>query len=233
MKQKATFWWRDDDATQSCQQLDKLLELSSETPLALAVIPMCVEPSIIERLAGEDDVTIMQHGFTHTNRAPEGEKKAEFGQHRPNSEMIEEITKGAVYLDHIFHANFSKTFVPPWNRITRDLIPHLHEAGISSLSSIGPCLSPPPLPQVNAHVDIIDWRGHRGFRGAQQVIRDVVNNLADRRLEPKNLMGATGLLTHHLNHDEACWSFIADLLALTSEHPAAHWTRISDELKPQ
>ncbi len=33
----------------------------------------------------------------------------------------------------------------------------------------------------------------------------------------------TGLLTHHLEHDEPCWAFIDRLLEETRGHPAVRW----------
>jgi hypothetical protein len=33
----------------------------------------------------------------------------------------------------------------------------------------------------------------------------------------------TGLMTHHLYHDEACWRFIGAFLSQTRSHPAVRW----------
>ena len=33
----------------------------------------------------------------------------------------------------------------------------------------------------------------------------------------------TGLLSHHLVHDEAAWRFIDDYIEATKSHPAARW----------
>ena len=230
--QIATFWWRDDDATQPSDRLDRLLDIAAGTPIALAVIPMAAAPALANRLAGATNITIMQHGFAHTNHAPKSDRKAEFGNHRPNDVMVDEIAQGAAHLSGTFHNNLARTFVPPWNRIADNIVTLLPKTGISALSSIGPCLPNPPVPQLNVHVDIIDWRGHRGFRGSE-TIDCMVDHLSRRRLGLNDMNEATGLLTHHLDHDDACWQFIADLLSLTAAHPSVRWTSAAEELASQ
>ena len=226
---QATFWWRDDDATQPSKALDQLLELADGTPVALAAIPMAAGANLAKRLASTSDVTVMQHGYAHANHAPSGEKKAEYGKHRPISEMINEIARGAERLRDVFYEKATATLVPPWNRIADDLVALLPAAGIDALSSIGPRISDCPPPRINAHIDIIDWRGHRGFRGSA-AIESVIDHLSRRRSGELETAEATGLLTHHLDHDEACWSFMADLLALTKAHPAARWMSAAEAL---
>lgn len=230
--QTATFWWRDDDATQPTDQLDRLLDLAAGTPIAIAVIPMAAGPALANRLAGPTNITIMQHGFAHTNHAPKSDRKSEFGNHRSNDVMVDEIAQGAAHLSDTFHTKLAGVFVPPWNRIADSLVRFLPRAGISTLSGFGACLPNSPVPQLNVHVDIIDWRGHRGFRGSE-TIDCMVDHLSRRRLGLIDMTEATGLLTHHLDHDDACWQFVADLLSLTTAHPAAHWTSAAEELASQ
>ena len=211
---QATFWWRDDDVTQPSQALDRLLDVADGTPLALAAIPRAAGPKLAERLAGASNITVMQHGYAHSNHAPPRERKAEYGKHRPLLEMANEIARGAERLRDVFSEMATTTFVPPWNRISDELVALLPDAGVSALSSIGPCHSDHALPQINVHVDIIDWRGQRDFRG-RAAIECVIDNLSQRRSGDLDATAATGLLTHHLDHDAACWSFVADLLTLT------------------
>lgn len=227
--QPATFWWRDDDVTQTSKALDRLLELADSTPLALAAIPMSASPTLAKRLADVPTIMVMQHGYAHANHAPSGEKKAEFGKHRPVSEMVIEIARGAERLHEIFQNKATTTLVPPWNRIADEFVALLPDAGITALSSIGSHHSDCLLPQVNVHVDIIDWRGHRGFVGSSAIDR-IIDNLSLRRSGEINPTEATGLLTHHLDHDEYCWNFVADLMALTEAHPAARWMSATEVL---
>jgi hypothetical protein len=87
-----SFWWRDDDAVRHTPALDRLLTLARqyEAPVALAAIPARAEPSLAERLREEPLATVLVHGLAHANHAPAGEKKAEFGAHRPLGEVVAE-----------------------------------------------------------------------------------------------------------------------------------------------
>ena len=65
--------------------LDRLLEVARafDLPIALAAIPRGIERSLMERLGDEPQAHMVVHGLAHLNHAPPGEKKAEFGRHRP------------------------------------------------------------------------------------------------------------------------------------------------------
>src|SRR5207247_4242563 len=65
----AMLWWRDDDAVTVTPQLNKLLELAGEVPVALAVIPALARPELATALRGWPLVAVMQHGWQHANRA--------------------------------------------------------------------------------------------------------------------------------------------------------------------
>lgn len=229
LEQRATFWWRDDDATQPSQSLDRLLKLADGIPLALAVIPATAKPALADKLQGASGITILQHGYIHADHATSGERKAEYGQHRPLTLMVEEIAQGATLLRDIFYEDATSILVPPWNRIADDLIPQLPEAGISALSSIGPRSSKIVIVQVNVHIDIIDWRGSQGFRGSP-VLESIIDHLSRRRSGGLDVTEATGVLTHHINHDDGCWNFMTDLLAMTKYHPAACWISTDEAL---
>ena len=47
--------------------------------------------------------------------------------------------------------------------------------------------------------------------------------LADLVRQRRRAPGPIGILTHHLVHDEAGWTFLADLFRLTAGHEAATW----------
>src|ERR1700693_5805783 len=68
----ASFWWRDDDAITRTRALDRLLELSEDAPIAVAVVPGYAEKALAERLADVAAVTVLQHGWRHINHAPAG-----------------------------------------------------------------------------------------------------------------------------------------------------------------
>ncbi len=207
---RAELWWRDDDAADASPALDRLLALHRETAtaLALAVVPARATPALADRLAEELDVDLLQHGYGHVNHAPAGEKKAELGPHRPAMVVLGELGTGWMALERLFGGRALAVLVPPWNRIAPALVPTLPEIGFTGLSSFGPRRRPRPvkgLLQVNAHVDLIDWKGSRGFVGEQAALAALVAALAHARTmshEP------VGLLSHHLAMDAEAWDFL-------------------------
>jgi len=83
-KYNGAFWWRDDDAISDTASLHQLLNLADSVgaPLTLAVIPANLDETLPKAI-DDRNVTVAVHGWSHTNHAPEGEKKAEFRAHRP------------------------------------------------------------------------------------------------------------------------------------------------------
>ena len=102
--QVPTFWLRDDDATTNCDRLNYLLRTcsSSAVPIALAVIPATTDATLAGALADCPSILVLQHGYAHSNHAPTGEKKSEYGDHRPIEIMLAEITKGRQILEETF-----------------------------------------------------------------------------------------------------------------------------------
>lgn len=224
----ATFWWRDDDARQATPSLGRLLALSHEldVPIALAVVPVGADASLVRRLAGRPQVVVLQHGYAHHNHARPEEKKCEFGPHRPVPQMLDELAAGWNRLSALFPEQALPVVVPPWNRIDDDLVPALPEIGSRGFSTSGPRPSMKPVPglrQVNVHVDIIDWSRARCFVGLQDALRQTLRHLVARRTGTVDASEPTGLLTHHLYHDGACWEFSAEFLRRSRTHPAVRW----------
>ena len=116
--------------------------------------------------------------------------------------------------------------VPPWNRIAPQLVPMLPELRFAGLSTFGPrerAEAVRGLQQVNSHIDVIDWGGTRGFVGGQAALYQAVSHLSRRRAGQADPAEPTGLLTHHLAHDEATWDFVAAFLDRVGNHEAARW----------
>ena len=116
--------------------------------------------------------------------------------------------------------------MPPWNRISPDLIGRLPGLGYKGLSTFTPRARPYPAPgllQVNTHVDIIDWRGGGVFAGTAAVIAAAVRHLSARRNGGADPDEPTGLLTHHLVHNAECQRFLEQFMAATFPHPAVRW----------
>jgi hypothetical protein len=228
----ATLWWRDDDAGTDTPALRRLLALAaagphvSPTPLNLAVIPVAAQLPLSALLARAENVTVLQHGYAHANHAPAGAKKAEFLRGRPVPDMLAELRAGRARLRDLFGAIALPVLVPPWNRIDPALVERLPDVDITGLSIYGPrTMAPtrPPIVHVNAHVDLVDWHGGRGFVGAESALKLAIDHLAARRQNRVDRGEATGLLTHHLVHDDATWDFIGSFVRRIDAHGAARW----------
>ncbi len=224
----ATFWWRDDDAVEPSRALDRLLALAEDqgVPLCLAVIPARCGRSLPRRLErAPATLGVLQHGFAHLNHAAAGEKKVELGRGRALPALLEELARGRALLLRHFPARGLPVLVPPWNRLNPALVPALPSVGLSGLSVHGPRAAARPakgLWQTNTHVDIMRWAEPRGFLGEEAVLNQIRDNLRMRRtggatVDPDE---PTGLLTHHLAHDEAAWRFLARLVPWLAAHPA-------------
>ncbi|MBL4720112.1 MAG: polysaccharide deacetylase family protein [Alphaproteobacteria bacterium] len=222
----ATFWWRDDDATRMTPALTRLLDIADETPISLAVIPHDATAELADALNTRPHATVLQHGFAHLNHAPSDEKKAEFGAHRTPDAMRLDLIAGFKRIGDLFGARFRPMFVPPWNRMTNSLVPRLASVGFRAYSTYGatPANAAPPtaVTQINARADIINWRGGRRFLGETASLELLTTHLSQRR-QGSAADQPTGLLTHHADHDDACWRFIETLLRVIKKHPATAW----------
>ena len=220
-------WWRDDDAITVTPALDQLERLAERLalPVHLAVIPAHAEAALAERLRSAHVLHALVHGWAHENHEPAGRKKAEFGSPRPQA--ADELADALTRLEAVFGADLLAVFVPPWNRLHPDHLALLVQAGYRGLSTFGPREHAHPRPgllALNTHVDPIDWRGTRGFAGDESCLGAAIAHLAARRDGTADAAEPTGLLSHHLAHDEGCWDFAERFLAVTSDHPAARWS---------
>lgn len=231
----ATMWWRDDDATHASSELNRLLAIAerTEVPMALAVIPRDIDASLHRCVEGRLSVFILQHGWSHANHAPESERQEEFGPHRPRDVMLAELSEGRRRI-----ADFARglpVLVAPWNRMDPNLLDDLPKAGLAAVSTMGPRAAGEPVAgvrQTNVHVDIVDWAGHRGFLGESAAVDQVIAHLGQRRRGEADPLEPTGLMTHHLFHDEGCWWFVEEFLRRTKDHPAVRWVAARDAFWP-
>lgn len=256
----AEFWWRDDDAVMPDGRLDRLLAVAPGVPRTLAVIPARAQPELADRLAHEEAIRVAPHGWRHVNHAPDGVKKAEFGPHRPAAAMLADIARGNRRLRHLFADRAAPLFVPPWNRMCRDLAAQLPAIGLVSCSLYGPrrvgegavergasgaCSSF----MLNCHADPVNWRGGGGYAGDEATMAPLIAHLVHKRkgLESANTTGSndgadhastdsdphepSGILTHHLVHDAGCWAFVGRLMSLLRIHPAARILSLEEALR--
>lgn len=215
-----TLWWRDDDAVAATPALAELQRVAS-VPLALAVIPMAIDRPLDESLpialTRWPAVSVLQHGVGHLSHADgPGGKKSEFPATRPESEIRLALTVGLNRLQDVFGAQFLPVLTPPWNRLANDWLPLLPQLGFRGLTRFSePPFKPTPivpgLREISTHVDVIDWRGSRGFVGVGPALGRLVGHLTARRNGLAAAESPTGLLTHHLVHDTATWRFLDNL----------------------
>jgi hypothetical protein len=222
------FWWRDDDLDEPSEALDRLLAVRRQAaiPLSLAVIPATARTALRELLDPEEEVTVLQHGYDHRNHAKPGEKKAELAAGRGRVGLVAQLTEGRRRLEGLFPVQFRPVLVPPWNRIAPDVVPLLHPAGYVGLSTYAGSKRPaaaPGLIRADCHIDIVDWRGGRGFLGTEACLA-----LAVKAVESG--APAVGLLTHHLVVDRAGWDFVDTFVIHIRAHLAARWVGIDDAM---
>jgi hypothetical protein len=221
-------WWRDDDAVRPTEQLDQLSRLSDNLglPVHLAVIPAHAEPGLASYCRSAGLIPVV-HGWQHKSHAPAGEKKAEFGAHRPVSELLADAKRGLDQMQDLFGDALVPLFVPPWNRFTADVLPGLADIGYTAISGFTPRATPAPAPgleQINTHLDPIDWKGSRSLVPADRLIAQVTQDLQQRRAGITDNDEPYGVLTHHLVHDDAIWNFSGALIARLLAGPARPWT---------
>jgi predicted glycosyltransferase len=209
------FWWRDDDAVAHTPSLDRLFKLAHAygIPIAIASIPKLADDSLAARLAGEPLARILVHGLAHTNHAPENRKKAEFGSDRPLPHLVDDARDGLRLAKARFGDALLPVFVPPWNRVSPDLMPELPKLGFRGLSTFGRRSAHDPAPglvQANTHLDPIDWHAGGGLRPVELLIAELAAAITAQG-EAEN-REPIGLLTHHLVQDEATWGFCDELL---------------------
>ncbi|PCJ10010.1 MAG: polysaccharide deacetylase [Rhodobacteraceae bacterium] len=222
-------WWRDDDAVEPTPQLDQLTELSKKLglPVHLAVIPRDATAALAAYVAGTTQLIPVVHGWAHQNHAPQGEKKAEFGAHRALEQSLADADQGLKTLRPLFGDQLEPMFVPPWNRISNDLLQGLAKLGYTTLSTFTPraqAEAAAGLAQVNTHLDPIQWKGSRSLVPPQHLLDQVTKQLSSRRLGLTDNAEPYGILTHHLVHGAAIWDFTEALISRLLAGPATPWT---------
>lgn len=222
------FWWRDDDAGKPAPALARLIGLAQaeQLPLALAVVAQEYDAAILQ--AESSQVALLQHGVDHHNRGGVGGKKTEFPAAEPVAAALARLRGGYANIERQSPGRLLPVLVPPWNRIASpDLLPALPGAGYRGLSRFGPrnpTQSRVGLCEINTHVDIIDWRGNRGFAGEDVVLSSAVQHLHARRTGLVDAGEPTGWLTHHAVHDAPAWDFLSRLFERT-RLPGVRWVQ--------
>lgn len=227
----ATLWWRDDDAAAPSASLDRIVSIAGKVPVALAVIPAAAEAGLAVWLARAarsllaPRLAVLQHGWRHADHSTGG-KKNEFPAERSREEVASELAVGRERLAALFGSQALGVLVPPWNRFDVGFLPLLSACGLCAISRAAPRRVVSPVRgiiEVNIHVDLVAWAGDRGFIGDGAALSGLVRHLRARRLGGVDEAEPTGILTHHLVHNEATDRFLRCLVAITCAHPAARW----------
>lgn len=207
-------WWRDDDAVVDTESLRRLSKLSktARIPLFLAVIPEGADVSLGDVFSDNANIYALQHGYSHTNHAPVDQRKMELGDHRQHDIIRKELVSGQRRLQELLADRFYPVLVPPWNRISTGLVEVLSDDGFTGISSLNPRNNRlnSGIIEVNVHVDLIDWK-QRCFAGDESVLRQLVSHLQAKRDSTADATEPTGIMTHHLAHDNHCWDFLQRL----------------------
>lgn len=220
----ATFWWRDDDAVKPTPRLDLLLRHAESVPLSMAVIPALATRALAECLRDHPLVAVLQHGWRHANHAPGGHN--EYPACRRAEEVSREFAEGLALLTNLFGRQAVPVFAPPWHGFDECFLPMLRQNGFIAISRKGPRaarFATEGVLQANAHLAPIKWSDPPSFEDDDLYLDQIIEHLRGRRLGRYDATEATGLLTHHLMQNDKSFEFIAQFVAIVSEHPAAVW----------
>jgi hypothetical protein len=231
---KATLWWRDDDARDVTPALEDLLTLAERhrLPLALAVVPEGATAALAERLGrASTEITVLQHGIAHENRAEPGAKKQELMAGGDLETLCRRLSEGCQHLEKLFGSSFLPVLVPPWNRIDAQITAELPALGYIGLSAFGwlqRTTEAGKLTRLDCYLDIFDWKPERRFRGGEALLADLTAQLAARRGDSCPTETPLGIMTHHLVHDRRCWRFLDRLYSLLTNHPGVRFLSGAD-----
>jgi len=208
------FWWRDDDATHVTPALQKLAQLAERVvlPVHLAIIPAHASPDLPAACAEMLTIPVI-HGWSHTDHSGPDEKKNEFLT--PRATATEDSAEALSRMRKLFTTDLRRMFVPPWNRISAEVVSVLSRQGYQAISTFGPrpaSHAAPGLRQVNTHLDPIWWRGTRDLIDPDQLIGKASAHVTARIQGEEDQSEPFGILTHHLVHTPAIWSFVEEFV---------------------
>jgi hypothetical protein len=225
----ARLWWRDDDAVGGSAALDRLLQISraSAVPLTVAAVPAGDMAGLGARLARAPLVRVAQHGVDHLNRRT-GSAAGEFPHDWGQADLEAALRLGWRLMQDVQRT--MPVFVPPWNDAHPRLEAALSACGYAGWSANGEVGTTGPLPRVDAHLDLMRWRGGARFRGRGRFLKALTGELRRRR-EARRWEAPIGLLTHHLAHDTAAWDFLECFLSWTARRSELAWVGLAELIR--
>jgi hypothetical protein len=139
--------------------------------------------------------------------------------------MRTDIATGRARMAALYGPAVRPVFVPPWNRIAPSARAALPELGFAGCSTFGPRDAPQ---DANVHCDLMLWRPERRFAGEEAALGALTSHLSARRRGCVDAAEPTGVMSHHLAHDEAAWLFLERLLGEISLCDGAHWLSVDE-----
>jgi hypothetical protein len=220
------FWWRDDDARDDTPALQRLLALRREhdLPLALAVVPASATPALFSVVSEEPKVDVLVHGYAHENHAPPGATRSELGPFRPRELIEQELRQGLAKL-RTAHPSSLAVLVPPWNNREPELLPSLPGlgyVGVSGWNARRKLRSVPGLTAACTHIDLVSWREGSRLKSPDELAAAVEAEIARQRTE--GVFEPIGVLTHHLQMDDAAFGNLAALFRWIEADARFFWS---------
>ncbi len=206
-EQRPQIWWRDDDAVKAGAELARLEKLAGQYsfPVTLAVIPQFADQNLSDFVRQSSFLNVATHGYGHHNHAAAMQKKTELTEnlpHRDVSHVWQELIQARNIIRNLFDEDAGAILVPPWNRISLPVLGGLDQCGFKLLSTFGERKLPSSMPQINCHVDLMDWKPLRRGKPVEYVLAELVDALEKARFGD---FWPVGILSHHLVHDDTAW----------------------------
>jgi len=199
-------FFRDDDVTEITESLRDLVGIFTKNriPVNLQVVPNKLTGEAKEWLNAKKAETpglieINQHGWSHTNRAHEGEPH-EFGPSVSFQEQLSDISKGMDVMKAAFSQNFVEVFTPPYHGYDSNTIKALKMLDFKAISKFCDG-NEVDIPEISPTVDILRY-GKKGAKAKHlgEIYREMMESIRDRT--------CSGVVLHHEEIDEKTLLFL-------------------------
>ncbi|WP_419779743.1 methyltransferase domain-containing protein [Maridesulfovibrio sp.] len=228
-------WIRDDDVSRVRPSLEALWNVCDKhnTPLSLAVIPSKCKEKLRSWVMERPQITVLQHGFDHSNHATENEiendGKSEFPDSLPSELALKQIRTGRLIIEKQFSARFSPIFVPPWGNCSEEIIQKLPSLGFQGNSSDGlrGSATQHGLQFANTHIGLPTSTGSSWGLHEHEFILKLTKVLGYIRNSETDPDEALGINTHNAGMSDRDLDFLDHLIDFTLKR-GVKWININD-----